>query len=92
MELCLLVPASCAGPQKKHQNGLPEPFPGASRGLPGTSWEGQDGPKRRQERPKHRPSKQPLATTPGFKKVVGGVAPLGVLYNPPTTACGNERV
>ena len=30
---------------KKHQNGLPEPFPGASRGLPGTSWQGQDGQK-----------------------------------------------
>ena len=38
--------------KKRVQNGLPESFPGASRGLPGTSWAGQDGPQTPQEPPK----------------------------------------
>ena len=55
-----LFPASCAGPPKKHQNGLPERFPGASRGLPGTSWKRrQERPKSRQDRPKSRPGALP---------------------------------
>ena len=42
------------GRLKKHQKSLLEPFRGGSRGLLGTSWRGQDGPKRRQDSPKSR--------------------------------------
>ena len=45
---------SGAGASKEAPKSFPEPFPGGSRGPPGSSWQGQDGPKRRQEWPKSR--------------------------------------
>ena len=69
-------------------------MPGASRGLPGTSWAGQDGPKSPQERPKSRQNSPVLPaiwrpTAPqelprGLQEVIW--APSGLDYRP----CGGR--